>query len=153
MKNLKLTIDLLPKSAWGTNFSKTLPKKDWDMLRTVVYEQAGNKCACCGKDGKLEAHEIWDFNIPTKTQTLESIVALCPACHGVKHYRNSQRIGYGKHAKAHFLKVNRCNLNCFIQHYFHAELLFEKRNKVEKWLIKAPLLDKLGINYKQKEVL
>ena len=29
MKNLRLTLDLVPKSAWGSNLRKALPKKDW----------------------------------------------------------------------------------------------------------------------------
>ena len=34
MTNLKLTIELLPKGAWGNDFSKTLSKKDWDTIRS-----------------------------------------------------------------------------------------------------------------------
>ena len=76
MKNLKLTIDLLPKGAWGTN--------------------------------------------------------------GVKHYRHSQMIGYGEHAKRHFCKINNCYLHTFAQHFLEAEQLFNKRNTIEKWTIKTP---------------
>lgn len=32
MKNYKLNIDLLPKGAWENDLSKTLSKKDWDIL-------------------------------------------------------------------------------------------------------------------------
>lgn len=149
MENLELTIDLLPEGAWGTNFSHTLSKKDWDALRNAAYEAAEHKCACCGLESNdLEAHEVWDFDIKNKTQTLVGIVALCPACHGVKHIRHSTRIGYGEHAKSHFMRVNKCNLDKFAFHYIEAEMLFEKRNKVDKWTIKAPLLEKLGIKYK-----
>lgn len=42
----KLTIDLLPKGAWGNDLSKTLSKKDWDTLRE----------ACYGYDYKLVNH-------------------------------------------------------------------------------------------------
>jgi len=38
MSNLILTIDLLPKGAWGNNFSKTLSKKDWDVIRDACYK-------------------------------------------------------------------------------------------------------------------
>ena len=37
MKNYKLTIDLLPKGAWGNDFSKTLSQKNWDILRNKCY--------------------------------------------------------------------------------------------------------------------
>jgi hypothetical protein len=72
---------------------------------------------------------------------------LCPACHGVKHFRNSTRIGCGEQCKNHFMQVNNCNLDTFARHYIEAESLFEERNKVSKWTIKAPLLDELGIKY------
>lgn len=145
MKKLVLTIDLLPKGAWDNNLSKTLPKRDWNLLRAITYEIANSKCTCCGRAGDLEAHEIWDFDIPTKTQTLTDIVALCPACHGVKHFRNSQRIGYGEHAKAHFIRTNKCSAETFAEHYMEAQSQFDERNKVNSWEMKAPLLDELGI--------
>ena len=141
MKNLKLTIDMLPKGAWGKNLSKTIPQKDWDVIRKAVYEKADNKCSCCGKSGDLEAHEVWDFDISTGTQTLTDIVALCTACHGVKHIRHSQMIGYGEHAKVHFLKVNNCSLNDFAEHFFDAQNLFDERNKIDKWVVEVPALD------------
>ncbi|MCL2176792.1 MAG: hypothetical protein FWB72_02440 [Firmicutes bacterium] len=68
MNNLKLTIDLLPKGAWGNNFSKTLKKKDWDTLRQACYARANFKCAVCNRETpKLDAHEIWDFDIKNKS--------------------------------------------------------------------------------------
>ena len=148
MKNLKLTIDLLPKGAWGKDFSITLPKKDWDRLRYATYEAAEYQCEICGtKPETLEAHEVWNFDIPSQTQTLVEIKALCPACHGVKHFRNSVRIGYGEQAKHHFMKVNDCGLDTLTKHYLEVESLFEQRNQVRQWEMKAPLLDELGINY------
>jgi len=133
MRELKLTIDMLPRGAWGTNLSKTLPQKDWDVLRKAVYNSAGGKCAICGKEGELHAHEIWSFDISAKRQRLENIVALCPACHGVKHIRHSQRIGYGEHAKRHFMEVNGCTNSEFAEHYLEALSLFNERNRVDKW--------------------
>lgn len=144
MKNLKLTIDLLPKGAWGNNLSKILPKKDWNTLRQACYARANHCCSICGINNvELDAHEVWDFNISTKTQTLKDIIALCPACHGVKHMRNSERIGYGENSKRHFLKINNCDDITFAGHYTEAQFLFDERNKVERWKIKADL-DKFG---------
>lgn len=72
MSNLRLTIDLLPKGAWGNDFSRTLSKKDWDTLRNHAYAKANHRCVICGnKDSKLDAHEVWDFDVGTKTQTLK----------------------------------------------------------------------------------
>ncbi|MCL2675217.1 MAG: hypothetical protein FWE84_01320 [Firmicutes bacterium] len=144
MKTLKLTINLLPKGAWGNNLSAILPKKDWDILRQACYKRAKNHCSVCGaNDAELDAHEVWDFDVKTKTQALKDIVALCSACHGVKHYRNSERIGYEESAKRHFLKINECGEIVFAGHYAEAQALFEERNGVLRWKVRADL-DKFG---------
>lgn len=140
MKNFKLTIDLLPKGAWNNDFSKTLPKKEWDILRNLCYERANHKCEICGfATDDLDAHEVWDFNTNTKTQILVDILALCSKCHGVKHYRNSVRLGRAEEAKQHFIKVNNCSELEFATHLVQAEMDFEERNKVYRWKIKADL--------------
>lgn len=145
MKDFKLTIDLLPKGAWGNDFSKTLSKKDWDTLRNKCYERANHKCAICGYVADdLDAHEVWNFNVENKTQTLVDILALCSRCHGVKHIRNSYRLGYGDDAKTHFMKVNNASELDFISHLTEAEMKFEERNKVYRWNIVADL-SKLGL--------
>lgn len=140
MNNLKLKIELLPKGAWGNDFSRTLSKKDWDLLRKTCYERANHKCSICGHiTDELDAHEVWDFDMETKTQTLVDIVALCSRCHGVKHLRNSQRLGYSENSKKHFMEVNKCDEFEFANHLTKALLLFEERNKVYRWNIVADL--------------
>lgn len=155
MSKYKLSIDLLPRGAWGHDLSKTLPKKDWDILRDFAYEKANYHCKICGKtDEQLHAHEIWDFDIPHKKQTLVDIVALCSACHGVKHFRNSKRIGYGQHAKAHFMRVNKCDAIVFAGHCMEAEKIFNERNKVLRWnmIVDLEKFGGNGIKYKQREI-
>lgn len=145
MKDFKLTIELLPKGAWNNDFSKTLPKKEWDILRKTCYEKAKHRCQICGmQTDNLDAHEVWNFNMETKTQTLINILALCSRCHGVKHYRNSERLGYGEEAKNHFIKVNNCNELEFATHLVQAEIDFKNRNKIYRWKINANL-SKFGL--------
>lgn len=145
MKNLKLTIDLLPKGAWNNDFSKTLPKKEWDILGQKCYERANHKCQICGYvTDELDAHEVWNFDIKTKTQTLVDIIALCSKCHGVKHFRNSKRLGYEEDAKHHFVKVNACTELDFATHLVQEQLDFKERNKVYRWRINANL-SKFGL--------
>lgn len=153
MKDLKLKIELLPKGAWGNDFSRTLCKKDWDILRNACYERANHKCAICGYEtDDLDAHEVWDFNIETKTQTLIDIIALCSRCHGVKHIRNSQRLGFGENAKRHFMKVNNCNELEFATHLTKAQIDFEERNKIYRWKMIANLERFGGKDIKIKEI-
>lgn len=140
MKDYKLTIQLLPRGAWGNDFSKTLPKKEWDVLRNNCYKKANYKCEICGYEtNELDAHEVWNFDIKSKTQTLVDIVALCSKCHGVKHMRNSQRQGFGENAKRHFIKVNNCSELDFASHLAYAQMEYEEMNKIYRWKINADL--------------
>lgn len=144
MKDLKLSIELIPKGAWGNDFSRTLSKKDWDILRNACYKRANHKCQICGLEtDDLDAHEVWEFDINKKTQTLKNIIGICSRCHGVKHIRNSQRLGYGENAKRHFMKINNCGELEFAAHLTKAQMDFEERNKIYRWKIVADL-DKFG---------
>ena len=61
---MKLTVDLIPESAFFKNLRSELPAKQWDALRKKCYEKAGNKCEICGGRGTkhaVEAHEIWQY--------------------------------------------------------------------------------------------
>lgn len=140
MKELKLTIELLPKGAWNNDFSKTLSQKDWDILRKECYKRANHKCQICGfETDDLDAHEVWDFDIKKKTQTLKDIIGICSKCHGVKHIRNSQRLGYGDSVKKHFLLVNGCTELEYAAQLTQAELRFQELNKIYRWKIVANL--------------
>ena len=145
MKDLKLTIELLPKGAWNNDFSKTLPKKEWDVVRNACYKRANHRCQICGfKTDDLDAHEVWEFDVANKTQTLKDIIAICSRCHGVKHIRNSQRLGYGENAKRHFMKVNNCSEMDYASQLTKAQMDFEEQNKIYRWKIVANL-SKFGL--------
>lgn len=140
MKDLKLTIELLPKGAWGNDFSRTLSKKDWDILRNECYKRANHHCQICGyKTDDLDSHKVWDFDIKKQTQTLKDIIGICGKCHGVNHIRNSQRLGYGENAKRHFMEVNNASELEFASHLTKAQMDFEERNKVYRWKMIADL--------------
>ena len=60
MEELKLTINMLPKGAWYNDFSKTLSKKHWDILREFALKRANGRCEICGyKTDDLDVHEEW----------------------------------------------------------------------------------------------
>ena len=144
MEDLKLTINMLPKGAWNNDFSKTLSKKDWDKLRQFALKRANGKCEICGfETNDLDVHEEWKFNTEKKTQTLKVIVAICSRCHGVKHFKNSVRLGYGEEAQEHFIKVNNCSEMEFASHLNKALLEYNERNSVYRWKIIADL-EKFG---------
>lgn len=147
MKDYNLTIELLPKGAWNNDLSKILEKKDWDTLREFCYKKASNKCEICGYEtSDLDAHEVWNFNILKKTQTLKNIIAICSKCHGVKHFKNSVRMGYGIEAKNHFINTNKCTEMEFANHLTKALMNFEERNKIYRWNMIADLKKFGGTN-------
>ncbi len=155
MEELKLTINMLPKGAWNNDFSKTLSKKDWDKLREFALTRANNQCEICGyKTDDLDVHEEWEFDVKKKTQTLKKIIAICSRCHGVKHFKNSVRLGFGEEAQKHFLKVNNCSEMQFASHLNKALLEYEERNKIFRWKIIADLENFGGkdIQFKQNNI-
>lgn len=155
MDNLKLTITMLPKGAWNNDLSKTLPKQDWEKLRDFALKRAGGRCEICGyKTNDLDVHEEWEFNIEKKTQTLKQVLAICSKCHGVKHFKNSVRLGYGEQAAEHFIKVNNCSEMDFASNLSKSILEYNQRNAIYRWKIVAAL-DKFGgsgIELKQNNI-
>ncbi len=155
MEGLKLTINMLPKGAWNNDFSKTLSKKDWERLRVFALKRANGKCEICGYEtDDLDVHEEWQFNVKKKTQTLTDILAICSRCHGVKHFKNSVRLGYGEEAQEHFLKVNNCSEMQFANHFNKALIEYEERNKIFRWKIISDLekFGGSGIEIKQNNI-
>jgi len=152
MKDLKLTINLLPKGAWNNDLSKTLSQKDWDILRKTCYDKANNKCQICGySTSDLDAHEEWGFDCIKQTQTLKNIIALCTKCHMVKHFKNTLRLGQTDNAKLHFLNVNQCSEMDFASHLSEALLNYENNNKVLRWkqIVNLEKFGGNGIKFKE----
>jgi 5-methylcytosine-specific restriction endonuclease McrA len=84
----RLTVELVPSTCWYANVRSNVSQAVWDRLRRRVAAEAGHRCEICGGRGRrwpVECHEAWHYDDATKVQRLERLVALCPACHEVKH--------------------------------------------------------------------
>ncbi len=104
-----LTIELVPVSTWGDNLRSRFKPSAWDRLRRECYAAAGHKCEVCGGVGPkhpVEAHEVWDYDGETHTQRLVRLIALCPACHEVKHFGRAMNEGNMQRAFEHLRRVN-----------------------------------------------
>ena len=86
---------LLPElnSNWGANVRTILSRSEWDAIRKLSYDQAGYVCEICGENGlkqgfrhPVECHEVWEWDVENKTQTLKRMISLCPRCHRTKHF-------------------------------------------------------------------
>ncbi len=133
-QQLKLFIELVPQKSWYNNLRKVIPPEEWDKIRKKSYQDAGHKCAICGSEGKLNCHEVWNYNDKTYLQKLEGFIALCDMCHHVKHIGlagilDSQgKLDYEKVVE-HFMKVNQCDKRTFEEHRKRAFGEWRERSK------------------------
>lgn len=106
----RLAIELVPKTSWYSNVRSHVSETEWDRLRKPVYNRAGSRCEICGGRGPahpVECHEIWQYDDEVSVQRLIGLIALCPACHSVKHLGRSHVKGRGDEAIDQLMKVNR----------------------------------------------
>ncbi|MBP8252749.1 MAG: hypothetical protein KAX40_10315 [Herpetosiphon sp.] len=119
-----LTIELVPATCWYKNLRSMLKRDEWDRLRRMVYERAHHRCEICGGHGErwaVECHEIWQYDDTHHVQRLAGLIALCPACHEVKHMGLANSKGRGTIAARHLAKVNGWTLavtNTYIKQQF-----------------------------------
>ena len=110
---MKLSIELVPQTAWYANLRQFLRPKDWDFLRKRQYKLANGVCEICGDRGKkqgrrhdLECHEQWHYDDEKHIQTLTGLIALCPNCHEVIHFGLAEIRGRGVQALQQLIRVN-----------------------------------------------
>ncbi len=137
--SLKLTTELVPSTSWYSNMRKFISQLDWDVLRKSVYAQYEHKCGICSAEGKLNCHEIWQYDDNTHVQQLSGFIALCDWCHHVKHLgfagilAKKGKLDYEK-VRWHFMTVNNCDKDVFDQHVNAAFAQWQARSEHE-WKI------------------
>ena len=145
-KKLKLTIDLVPASSWNQNLRSLLKPKMWENLRKETYKKYKFRCAFCKSQGRLHAHEVWDYDDKNYVQKLVNIIALCSKCHEVKHIgfagiqSSKGNLNYESLVK-HFMMVNNCSRDIFKKHYNETFEKFEKRSHYD-WTPDLSLLER-----------
>src|SRR5207245_8465162 len=81
----------------------------WKRLRRGTAAAAGNRCEICGGRGRrhpVECHEVRNYDDTRRVQRLVRLIALCPACHEVKHLGLAAKRGRQAAALAHLARVN-----------------------------------------------
>jgi hypothetical protein len=133
---LKLTIELVPRTSWYKNLRKYVSKKDWDKIRNRTYAEYGYRCGICGAEGRLNCHEIWEYDDKNHIQKLKGFIALCNMCHHVKHMglagdlASKGKLDFEEVVK-HFMKVNNCDYKIFAEHIIRAQDEWEERSQHE----------------------
>jgi len=133
MNELKLTIELIPSTAWFNNLRNMVGQKKWDDIRKKCYREANYRCEICGGTGNkwpVECHEKWEF-VDNKI-ILKGFIALCPSCHEVKHIGLASVRGRFKHARTHFIRVNKVKPEVADQYIEQAFQLYKERSN-EQW--------------------
>lgn len=109
MFEIRLTIELVPRTCWYSNVRSNVSENEWAMLRRTTAAQANYRCEICGGRGDrwaVECHERWEYDDARHVQKLLGLIALCPACHEVKHIGLAGVKGRGEIAVKHLAKVN-----------------------------------------------
>jgi len=109
MTNPKLTIELVPRTAWFNNVRSNVAPEIWQKLKKRTATKAKWRCEICGGQGKkwaVECHEIWNYDDVNHRQTLQGLIALCPSCHAVKHMGHTNLQGKAIEATLHLAKIN-----------------------------------------------
>jgi hypothetical protein len=139
-----LTLDLVPSTTWYDNLRSRLRPAEWNRLRKATYAAAGNRCEVCGGRGRkwpVECHEIWQYDEDTRVQRLVGLVALCPACHEVKHFGRAQSVGRGDDAIAHLMRVNRWTEDQALDHIEDSFGVWQRRSMMS-WTLDLSWLDR-----------
>ena len=145
-KEYKLDFEFVPEECWYSNLRSVLKAEDWDKVRKDAYKRAGGRCSVCGGLGRLEAHEKWEYDDQNRVQKLNSVIALCSACHLVKHISRAYLVGKGGEAMEQFIKVNKCSQMEYHEALQKANEEYVKRNKIEGWVTDISWLkDKFNI--------
>lgn len=141
-KKFKLSIELVPSTAWESNLRKILPKSVWEELRNEIIRKANKKCEICRAVGQMDCHEVWEYDDQNHIQELKDLQAICTMCHMVKHFGFAtlrSHIPQDKLIK-HFMKVNKCTRKEFASHLQDATDKFNDRSQYE-WEINIGVKD------------
>jgi 5-methylcytosine-specific restriction endonuclease McrA len=85
-ENFKLTIELVPQTSWFKSMREIVSRSVWDKIRNQAYASSNQACVICGyTEGRLNCHEIWEYDDQKHIQKLIGFIALCDMCHHVKH--------------------------------------------------------------------
>jgi Domain of unknown function (DUF5710) len=144
-----LFVDLVPSTCWFTNVRSCVDEGQWDALRSMVYRRAGHRCEACGAPRgtdrqRLEAHERWQYDENTYTQTLRRLIALCWSCHRATHFGFAEVTGTAAEATAHLRAVNGWSAGEADAHIDRAFAIWEKRSTHE-WRLDLGILTNAGI--------
>jgi hypothetical protein len=97
-----------------------------------------NRCEICGGIGAkwpVDCHERWAFEEWSCTQYLIGLIALCPACHDVKHIGRAIAGGRRVAATAHLCSINHWSKKRTEKYLKLMFAIGDLRNLEERWYV------------------
>lgn len=155
MSSPKLTVELVPEPCWFSNVRSEVSRSDWDKIKQFTFQAAQRRCEICGGRGPkwpVECHEVWQYTEFPEThhirahgvQRLIQFVALCPACHEVKHLGLAELRERLDQALMHLAMVNQWSAQQAQQYRTQALAIWARRSQLP-WLLDLSYLDRLNI--------
>lgn len=144
---MKLEVELVPSTAWGSNLRSILTSAQWRLCQQFVYARSGRRCEVCGGIGPrwpVECHEIWEYNDDAGLQRLAGLIALCPPCHRVKHAGYAASQGRLGEVIIHLGEVNRIELE-HVELYLEAVFEVWGRRSQQGWHLDCSWLNGIGV--------
>lgn len=86
---MELVVELVPRPLGGEP-SPTYAQIPVGPDPQQVYAEYNNKCETCSIEGKFECDERWEYGDANLIQHLAGFIALCPSCHGIKHFGHAK---------------------------------------------------------------
>jgi hypothetical protein len=153
--NPRLTIELVPSTCWFSNVRSEVSAQTWNRLKQATFSAARHRCEICdgrGPKWPVECHEVWSYiEIPEtdhieeqRIQKLEHLIALCPACHQVKHIGLSMHRGLLSAALDHLARVNGWTVEdagAYVEHIFE----IWARRSAHDWTLDISYLRNLDV--------
>lgn len=153
--NIRLQIEMVPKTLWNENLRYLLTNKKWGDIRKLELARVSDghgryRCEICTlQKESLDCHEIWHYNDGEKIQTLKGLVMLCKKCHLIKHIGMASNLAMDGLCNIdglikHFCLVNKLTPADFLEHYEEEYVRWEERSKHEwtqdlEYIVNAPI--------------
>lgn len=153
-----LYVDLIPVTCWGSAGRTVLATQyEWQRIRNMVYERAGNACEACGNTRedvqrlgyapRLHAHERYTYLVDgaARVQRLARLVCQCIACDEVTHMGRTSTLGphYFARACKQAMHVNGWSKAQLDIHLTEAKTLWQERSQWQ-WTLDVTVLRNAG---------
>jgi hypothetical protein len=125
-----------------------MPATEWAKCKAFVRTRSGDRCEVCGGRGPkwpVECHEVWGYDVTTGVQSLDGLIALCPACHEVKHIGRAEAVGNLDRAMNRLMVANGWD-QAQTRAYLAGVWKVWQQRSAREWTLDVSWLETVGIN-------